>query len=88
MCPNWPGFVQTRGFMRGAVIRPSACQILGPKPDLPPSTPDEDDRVDTSNKKKSSLYMVRNPKHGGKECRFSLSKPSCHVTCSPSVPDL
>uniref|UniRef100_H3CND7 Macrophage-capping protein n=1 Tax=Tetraodon nigroviridis TaxID=99883 RepID=H3CND7_TETNG len=33
-------------------------KILGPKPDLPPSTPDEDDRVDTSNKKKSSLYMI------------------------------
>lgn len=34
-------------------------QALGPKPTIAPSTPD-DEKVDTSNRKKAALYMVRN----------------------------
>lgn len=44
--------------MARAVIHLCACQILGPKPEIAPSTSD-DDQVDTTNKKKASLYMVR-----------------------------
>lgn len=72
--------------MTRAVIHLCACQILGPKPEIAPSTSD-DDQVDTTNKKKASLYMVRTVEWIFK-CRFSLSKRSCHVTCSLSVTDL
>lgn len=37
-------------------------QALGPKPTIAPSTPD-DEKVDTSNRKKAALYMVRSILH-------------------------
>lgn len=40
------------------MIHLCAWQILGPKPAIAPCSSD-DDQVDTSNKKKASLYMVR-----------------------------
>lgn len=63
------------------MIHPCACQILGPKPTIAPCGSD-DGNVEKSYKNKASLHMV------SKETDLRAWRRSCHLTCSPSVPDL
>lgn len=59
-------------------------QALGPKPTIAPSTPD-DEKVETSNRQKASLYMVRDMLHGPsvatclEHVHFDLMLLSCSV---------
>ncbi|CAB1317758.1 unnamed protein product, partial [Coregonus sp. 'balchen'] len=47
---------------------------LGPKPSIPPGTPD-DDKVDTSNRKKGALYMISDASGSMKSSEVALSSP-------------
>ncbi|KAK6302437.1 hypothetical protein J4Q44_G00267920 [Coregonus suidteri] len=49
-------------------------EALGPKPSIPPGTPD-DDKVDTSNRKKGALYMISDASGSMKSSEVALSSP-------------
>ncbi|XP_041751690.1 gelsolin [Coregonus clupeaformis] len=49
-------------------------EALGPKPRIPPGTPD-DDKVDTSNRKKGALYMISDASGSMKSSEVALSSP-------------
>uniref|UniRef100_A0A8C8LYX5 Macrophage-capping protein n=1 Tax=Oncorhynchus tshawytscha TaxID=74940 RepID=A0A8C8LYX5_ONCTS len=49
-------------------------QALGPKPSIPPGTPD-DEKVDTSNRKKGALYMISDASGSMKSSSVASSSP-------------
>ncbi|XP_034743191.1 scinderin like b isoform X2 [Etheostoma cragini] len=57
-------------------------KALGPKPDIAPSTVD-DDKVDTSNKKKASLYMISDASGSIKVTLVAASSPFKQAMLSP-----
>ncbi|XP_032387216.1 scinderin like b isoform X2 [Etheostoma spectabile] len=57
-------------------------KALGPKPDIAPSTVD-DDKVDTSNKKKASLYMISDASGSIKVTLVAASSPFQQAMLSP-----